>query len=426
MRPILAESLIGRHRRVVAVGRPGGRGSNSDAMITSPFTISLTDAEQAELDSAGLLRPGAEQRMVLRARIVLAAAGRSHQRRDRRADLGVHVDTVRKWRRRFASDRLAGLADRPRSGPAAAFTAVQVAEVKALACTLPAETGVAVVALVAAPSWPPKPSRRGVATSISASTVRRWLAADAIKPWQHRSWIFPRDPDFAAKAARVLDLYARCWDGAPLGPDEYVISADEKSQLQALRRRHPGLPPGPGRTRRVEFEYRRGGTLAYLAAYDVHHARVFGRIAPKTGIEPFTQLVEQVMTSEPYASARRVFWIVDNGSSHHGWRSIQRMEQAWPTATLVHLPVHASWLNQIEIYFSILQRKAITPADFADLDAPRRPHPRLPRPLQRHRRTLRLALHPHRPQRPARPPRHPRPPARDRRVTPDELTTLDH
>ena len=166
----------------------------------------------------------------------------------------------------------------------------------------------------------------------------------------------------------MLDLYARCWDGEPLGPHDYVISADEKSQLQALRRRHPGSPPQPGQTRRVEFEYLRGGTLAYMAAYNVHHAHVIGHIAPKTGIEPFTQLVEQVMTSEPYASARRVFWIVDNGSSHHGWRSIQRMEQAWPTATLVHLPVHASWLNQIEIYFSILQRKAITPADFTDLD----------------------------------------------------------
>ena len=111
-----------------------------------------------------------------------------------------------------------------------------------------------------------------------------------------------------------------------------------------------------------------GAMLAYLAAYDVHHAHVIGHIAPKTGIEPFTQLVEQVMTSEPYASADRVFWIVDNGSSHHGWRSVMRMEQAWPSATLVHLPVHASWLNQIEIYFSILQRKAITPADFTDLD----------------------------------------------------------
>ena len=74
------------------------------------------------------------------------------------------------------------------------------------------------------------------------------------------------------------------------------------------------------------------------------------------------------MTTEPYASARRVFWVVDNGSSHNGQPSIERMQTAWPTATLVHLPVHASWLNQVEIYFSILQRKAINPNDFADLD----------------------------------------------------------
>jgi DDE superfamily endonuclease len=177
--------------------------------------------------------------------------------------------------------------------------------------------------------------------------VRRWLRADAIKPWQHRSWIFPRDPDFAAKAARVLDLYARPWRGRRLREDEYVISADEKSQLQALRRRHRGLPPAPGRTRRVEFEYRRGGTLAYFAAYDVHRAHLLGRIAPKTGIEPFAELVAQVMTTEPYASARRVFWVVDNGSSHNGARSVDRMNQAWPTATLIHLPVYPSWLNQV-------------------------------------------------------------------------------
>jgi len=77
-----------------------------------------------------------------------------------------------------------------------------------------------------------------------------------------------------------------------------VISADEKSQLQALRRKHPGLPPGPGRHAGVEFEYVRGGTLAYMAAYDVHHATVFGQIAPMTGIEPLTNLVEQVMTTQ--------------------------------------------------------------------------------------------------------------------------------
>ena len=208
----------------------------------------------------------------------------------------------------------------------------------------------------------------GWVEAISASTVRRWLAADAIKPWQHRSWIFPRDPDFATKAARVLDLYERRWHDADLGPDDYVISADEKSQLQARCRRHRGTPPGPAQRRRVEFEYRRGGTLAYFTAYDVHRAQVIGTTAPTTGIAPFSDLVATVMTTEPYASARRVFWIVDNGSSHAGKASIQRMTTAWPTAHLIHLPVHASWLNQVEIYFSILQRKAISPDDFTDLD----------------------------------------------------------
>lgn len=142
------------------------------------------------------------------------------------------------------------------------------------------------------------------------------------------------------------------------------VYADKKSQLQALRRRHPDLPPAPGRVRRQEFEYGRGGTPAYLAAYDVHHARVIGRCATTTGIEPFGALVEQVMTSEPYASAKRVFWVVDNSASHNGNRSIDRMREAWPRAELVHLPVHASWLNQVEIFFSIVQRKVVKPQDF--------------------------------------------------------------
>ena len=147
-----------------------------------------------------------------------------------------------------------------------------------------------------------------------------------------------------------------------------MLCADEKTQLQALSRRHPDLAPASERIRRQEFEYRRGGTLAYLAAYDVHAARVLGRTAPTTGIAPFGQLVEQVMTSEPYASAARVFCIVDNGSSHQGPHAVLRMRATWPTACLVHLPVHASWLNQIAIFFSIVQRKVIRPGDFADLD----------------------------------------------------------
>jgi transposase len=325
--------------------------------MSSPFIIALTALDESVLNARARSSKSAH-RDVIRARIVLAAAAGATNT-EIAAEVGVHVDTVRKWRRRFVAAGLPGLDDLPRSGRRRVFTPVQVAEVKALACTLPAETGQPLSRWSSA-DLATEAITRGLAETISPATVRRWLTTDAIKPWQHRSWIFPRDPDFETKAARVLDLYARQWEGRPLGPDDYVISADEKSQLQALQRRHRGRPPRPGRTRRVEFEYRRGGTLAYFAAYDVHRAHVLGQIAPKTGIEPFTDLVAEVMTTEPYASARRVFWVVDNGSSHNGQRSIERMHTTWPTATLVHLPVHASWLNQVEIYFSILQRKAIS------------------------------------------------------------------
>jgi hypothetical protein len=198
--------------------------------------------------------------------------------------------------------------------------------------------------------------------------VRRWLHRDAIRPWRHQSWIFPRDPDFARKAGHILDLYARTWHGEALGGDDYVICADEKTSVQARCRCHPSLPPGLARIMRVNHEYDRGGALAYLAAYDVHRARVFGRTEPTTGIVPFANLVAQVMTQQPYARARRVFWITDNGSSHRGQQAIDRLNKAWPNATLVHTPVHASWVNQVEIYFSIVQRKVVTPNDFYDLN----------------------------------------------------------
>lgn len=248
----------------------------------------------------------------------------------------------------------------------AVFPPEQIAEVKAIACELPATHGLPLGRFTRT-ELHSLVIERGV-TEASASTIWRWLHEDAIRPWQQRSWLFMRDPEFAAKAGRVLDLYARRFEGRRLRPDELVISADEKSQLQALGRRHETTAPASGRPMRVEFDYRRGGTLAYLAAWDVHHANLFGRVEPKTGIEPFGRLVEQVMTQEPYASARRVFWIVDNGSSHAGRASIKRLEGKWKNLRLIHLPIHASWLNQIELYFSIVQRKALTPNDFSSLE----------------------------------------------------------
>jgi hypothetical protein len=241
-----------------------------------------------------------------------------------------------------------------------------IVEVKQLACELPASTGVPLSRWSCA-ELARELTMRGVVAAISAATIWRILVSDAIRPWFHRSWIAPRDPDFAAKAAVVLDLYARMFQGRPLGKTEFVVCADEKTSIQARCRCHPTLPPGRARLMRVEHEYDRGGALAYLAAYDVHRSQVFGRCESTTGIEPFGRLVEQVMTAEPYASAKRVFWVVDNGSSHRGKASVDRLEGEWKNLRLIHLPVHASWLDQVEIYFSVVQRKVVTPNDFFDL-----------------------------------------------------------
>lgn len=241
-----------------------------------------------------------------------------------------------------------------------------VVAVKALACELPYEHGLPVSRLGKS-EIQQAVIDRGIVASIGETTIWRWLSEDAIRPWCHRSWIFPQDPKFREKAGRILDLYQGRWRGKPLETGDYVISADEKTSIQARRRTHDTLPPTPGRTMRVEHEYERAGALAYLAAWDVQRARIFGRCEQTTGIAPFERLVQQVMRRQPYCSADRVFWILDNGSSHRGQACVQRLQQRWPNIIPVHTPVHASWLNQIEIYFSIVQRKVLTPNDFDSL-----------------------------------------------------------
>lgn len=206
---------------------------------------------------------------------------------------------------------------------------------------------------------------------VSRSTVWRMLHEAAIKPWQHEHWIFPRDPLFAEKAGPILDLYAGIWEGQPLGPKDFVLSSDEKTSIQARRRCHEEMPPEPGQPRRIEPEYQQKGALQYLAAWDVHRGIVLGRCAAKTGIKPFGQLVDQVLEQKPYNKSERLFFVVDNGSSHRGKASVDRMRRRDKRIILLHTPVHASWLNQVEIYFSIIQRKVLTPNDFANLDAVR-------------------------------------------------------
>jgi len=241
-----------------------------------------------------------------------------------------------------------------------------VVEVKALACELPYHAEIP-LSRFSLSEIRQEVIGRGLVAKISDTTLWRWLNEDAIRPWRYRSWIFPRDPNFVQKANRVLSLYEGIWEGKPLKPTDFVISTDEKTSIQARRRIHPTEGVSPKKPMKVEAEYERQGALAYLAAWDVNRAKIFGRCEMKTGIAPFERLVSQVMSQEPYSSARRVFWIMDNGSSHRGSTCIERFKENWQKIIPVHLPIHASWLNQIEIYFSVIQRKVLTPNDFVSL-----------------------------------------------------------
>jgi transposase len=302
----------------------------------------------------------------LRAQIVLAAA---HGRENARiaADLQVTVDTVRKWRGRFAGRGLDGLTDLPRCGRPRRISELIRAAVVALACQLPAVTGVP-LSRWTGPELLAEVTRAGAGGELSVSSVLRILAGHPVKPWQYQSWISPRAPDFAVKATVILDLYQGFYQGKRLRPGDRILSVDAKPSIQARGRCRPATPARPGKPVRVEHEYVRHGALALLAALDVRTGKVSAATAATTGIVPFMDLMGQVMSQPPYKNAPRVFVIVDNGSDHRGQAAVRRLRDAWPNAVMIRTPVHASWLNQAEIFFSVIQKKVISPNDFASLD----------------------------------------------------------
>ena len=303
----------------------------------------------------------------LRAQIVLAAAqGRDNARIAAR--LGVAVDTVRKWRGRFAERGLPGLEDLPRSGRPRRISEADRAAVVALACQLPAATGVPLSRWTGPELAAELTAQDLVSAPISVTSLLRILAENPVRPWQYQSWIYPRDPGFAAKATVILDLYQGFYGGKPLGPGDRILSFDAKPSIQARGRIHQTLPAASGKPARVEHEYVRHGALALLAGLDIQTGQVFASTPRTTGIAPFMDLAGQVMARPEYKNAPRVFVIADNGSDHRGQAAIDRLRKAHPNAILIHTPVHASWLNQIEIFFSVIQKKVVSPNDFASLE----------------------------------------------------------
>jgi transposase len=318
---------------------------------------------------ATVRRRTATVQTVQRFRLVLLLHEQPSLTNDEAASVvGLSARQVQRWRSRWAAGDFS-IDDRSGRGRKPAFSPLDQALVQAMACERVAETKQplsrqSLADLVAR-------TQTTLGKKVSRTTVWRMLHEAAIKPWQHEHWIFPRDPLFAEKAGPILDLYAGMWEGQPLGPKDFVLSSDEKTSIQARRRCHEEMPPESGQPRRIEPEYERKGALQYLAAWDVHRGIVMGRCAAKTGIKPFGQLVDQVLEQKPYNESERLFFVVDNGSSHRGKASVDRMRRRDKRIILLHTPVHASWLNQVEIYFSIIQRKVLTPNDFANLDAVR-------------------------------------------------------
>lgn len=262
------------------------------------------------------------------------------------------VSTVVRWRDRYADQGLAGLEDRPRSGrPPVYGPEVRLRIVATAASTAPHPYD----------GW----SHRLIAdhladTGISASQVGRVLAVLQVKPHRVRGWLArPADPQFFTKAAEVCDLYRSC------PPRSVVVSVDEKTALAARFRKYPDRPPGPGRVRLREFEYIRHGTVSVTTALDVHTGQVVVEELPGNGSAHFIRFLARLERSIP--AGLTIHLVLDNGSSH-----TSKTTWAWlakhPRIVAHYTPKHASWLNQVEIFFSLLARAVLRHGDFSSRD----------------------------------------------------------
>jgi len=281
--------------------------------------------------------------------------------------IDAHPNTVFKWRKDWTVHGF-HLDDHSRSGRPPIFSPTQITAIKAIACELPYQLKLPFSRLSLS-ELQDYLIKQQVVEHISIGKLWTILDEDAIRPWYHRSWLFPRDPQFLVKASPILDLYQGTFEERALRAREYVLSFDQKTSIQARARRHPSVPPHSGHPQLVEHEYERQGALHLLACLDVHSGRVWGRCYARKRRAETEAFVNELFSCEPYASAKRIHFILDNGTSQHPNTFPTWVAQNHPKVMLHYLPTHASWLNQIELYFSILQRKVLTPNDFRDLES---------------------------------------------------------
>ena len=243
------------------------------------------------------------------------------------------------------------------------FPSAVRARVTALACTLPRDSGKP-LSRWSAGELARAVIQRGIVSNISASTVKRWLQAEQIKPWQYRSWQQPTDPRFLEKAIPILDLYERAQELSRKG--HIIVCADEKTSIQARQATGGTMPAGPGQTLHVGDRYQRKGAVQLFAGLLVHRGETLARCFERKRFREFQVFLRMLFASLWCKRIRGVHLILDNGSTH-----APKQLAVWLRSLglrfdvrLHWLPVHASWLDQIEIVFSVLQRKVLMPNDF--------------------------------------------------------------
>ena len=287
-----------------------------------------------------------------RARIVLLAAdGESNRAIGEKVDM--HYNQVAVWRKRYGEFGVAGLADGDRPGRPFVYGHDDVLALVHLVTTDPPSTHARWTCELVAERM----SQQGV--PISASQVWRIFDGLDLKPWQTRSWMTSHDPEFWSKAADVCGLYLE-------PPDNAVVwSVDEKSGMQAKSRVNPTQPAVPGTPVRQEFEYRRNGTAVLYAALDVHAGDVTGWVTDSTRSENFVEFLQYVVDQTP--ADLEVHCIADNLSAH-GTPKVEKFLDDNPRVFIHNTPTHASWLNQVELFFSILQRRLLRYGEFDSVD----------------------------------------------------------
>ena len=325
------------------------------------YAISLSETQVQELTHLSLsycARFGEVQR----ARIVLAAHHHPQWSNPQIArEVGCCLETVKQWRKRFATTPT--LAALPRRGAPRDFTPLVRAQMSALACSLPAANG-KVFTRWSAEKLAAAAVEQQIVETISPSTVRRWLREDKIKPWRYHSWQKSRDPQFVEKAGAVLDLYEKAEELAAQG--EAVCCADEKPSVQARERVDETLAAVTGSPVRVADRYRRRGALQLFCALMVATGLTVAGCYARKCFADFKDFLLKLFHSVECQGLRVLHLILDNGPTHApkqlgGW--IAGLELSF-AVNIYWLPTYASWLDQVEIIFSKVQRDVLTPNDF--------------------------------------------------------------